>query len=173
MDMQMPEMGGLDATSAIRTKERSTGRRLPIVALTAHAMKGDRETCLAAGMDAYLAKPIRTAELISTMEQLAGVGPTEAPAPERDDRVFNPDDVLARVEGDHDLLAELVEIFRAEWPERLSDVRRALAAGDARALERAAHGRAPRPRPPPRSNVPGGRARSNTPPPTSRPSIGN
>ena len=69
MDLQMPEMGGLEATQAIRAREAATGRTLPIVALTAHAMQGDRERCLEAGMDGYLSKPIDVDELLATVER--------------------------------------------------------------------------------------------------------
>jgi signal transduction histidine kinase/CheY-like chemotaxis protein len=72
MDVQMPEMDGLEATAAIRKRERSTGRHTPIVAMTAHALKGDEERCLSAGMDAYISKPIRTIELFTTIERLLG-----------------------------------------------------------------------------------------------------
>jgi CheY-like chemotaxis protein len=68
MDVQMPEMDGLEATAAIREKEKSTGAHQAIVALTAHAMKGDREKCMAAGMDGYLTKPIRPNELDQLLE---------------------------------------------------------------------------------------------------------
>ena len=67
MDIQMPEMNGLEATAAIRDAERDSGRRLPIIAMTAHAMAGDRERCLAAGMDGYVAKPIRIADMFATI----------------------------------------------------------------------------------------------------------
>ncbi len=70
MDVQMPEMDGLAATAAIRESEKGTNRHIPIVAMTAHAMKGDREMCLAAGMDAYVAKPIRAQELFAIIETL-------------------------------------------------------------------------------------------------------
>jgi CheY-like chemotaxis protein/anti-sigma regulatory factor (Ser/Thr protein kinase) len=73
MDVQMPEMDGFEATSAIRVREQRTGRHLPIIAMTAHAMRGDQERCLAAGMDGYIPKPIRVQELIALLERFSGV----------------------------------------------------------------------------------------------------
>ena len=75
MDVQMPEMGGLEATAAIRETERHTGRHIPIVALTARAMAGDREQCLAVGMDGYVSKPVKADELFSTMEAMIAKHP--------------------------------------------------------------------------------------------------
>ena len=72
MDVQMPEMDGFEATAIIRARERDTGKRLPIIAMTAHAMKGDRERCLAAGMDSYIAKPITAPGLIEILENFSG-----------------------------------------------------------------------------------------------------
>src|SRR6202011_264927 len=70
MDVQMPEMDGFEATARIRPREQGTGRHIPIVAMTAHAMKGDRERCLEAGMDGYVSKPIQARELLRAIEQL-------------------------------------------------------------------------------------------------------
>jgi two-component system sensor histidine kinase/response regulator len=137
MDVQMPEMDGFEATAAIRRRERETGLHLPIVALTAHALKGDREACLAAGMDAYMAKPIRALELLEVIEKLTATAPGSAAA--AFEGSFDREEVLARVEGDLALLTELVELFRVESPRMLSELRRNVAANDAQGLERAAH----------------------------------
>ncbi|HEV3140791.1 MAG TPA: response regulator, partial [Vicinamibacterales bacterium] len=105
MDVQMPEMGGFEATAAIRAAEQRTGGRLPIVAMTAHAMKGDRERCLAAGMDEYLTKPLDSKHLCETVERMAGTRTATPPA--ADERLVDlsaiPDPVLARVGGDREL----------------------------------------------------------------------
>jgi CheY-like chemotaxis protein len=71
MDLQMPEMDGFEATAAIRAQERGTGARIPIVALTAHAMEGDRQRCLDADMDGYVSKPIDATELFSVIDQVS------------------------------------------------------------------------------------------------------
>ena len=73
MDVQMPEMTGLEAARAIRRAERGSGRHIPILAMTAHAMKGDRERCLASGMDGYVSKPIRSRELLDALQGLISV----------------------------------------------------------------------------------------------------
>jgi CheY-like chemotaxis protein len=70
MDVQMPEMDGFEATGIIRAREKPSGARLPIIAMTAHAMKGDEERCLAAGMDGYVSKPIQVERLFATIESL-------------------------------------------------------------------------------------------------------
>jgi CheY-like chemotaxis protein len=71
MDVQMPQMNGYEATAAIRERERAVGGHIPIIAMTAHAMKGDRERCLEAGMDSYVSKPIKTKDLFDAIDELA------------------------------------------------------------------------------------------------------
>jgi two-component system sensor histidine kinase/response regulator len=77
MDVQMPEMDGLEAAATIRKKEKATGAHIPIVAMTAHAMKGDQERCFEAGMDAYISKPIQPQQLFETLERLVPIGPAQ------------------------------------------------------------------------------------------------
>jgi PAS domain S-box-containing protein len=141
MDVQMPEMGGLEATAEIRRREGATGSHVPIVAMTAHAMKGDRERCLEAGMDAYLSKPIQTRELGRVLGELfpgsveVDSVEIEPPASRGPDRVT----LLKRFEGEEDLLREVVPVFLESYPPLLAEVRAAVEAGDGRRLRFAAH----------------------------------
>jgi CheY-like chemotaxis protein len=142
MDLQMPEMGGLEATRVIREREAAgNGERVPIVALTAHALPGDRERCLAAGMDAYLSKPIDSEQLIAVVEERAGAAAprhagTDAPS---SDEVFDEQAALAHAGGDRALRAEVVSLFRADCPARVDALARALAAREGEAARMTAH----------------------------------
>jgi CheY-like chemotaxis protein len=153
MDVQMPEMDGLQATSAIRIQEEGTGTHLPIIAITAHAMKGDDDRCRAAGMDGYVTKPLRAAELFREMDRcLAAFGsppplflpppaddrpPLEQPGTEGDalDRAA----LMERVDGDMELLAELVQLFSEDSTRQIDELRRAIEKNDATAVARSAH----------------------------------
>lgn len=142
MDVQMPEMDGLEATGIIREREKKTARRTPIVAMTAHAMKGDREKCLEAGMDGYVAKPVRARELHAAiaeffateafceperMESLDGSGSVDWSAANR------------TVQGNRDLLREVVRAFVSECPTLLDRLESAFDADEADAARRIAH----------------------------------
>jgi two-component system, sensor histidine kinase and response regulator len=147
MDVQMPELDGFATTAAIRQREESTSTHVPIVALTAHALKGDRERCLAAGMDAYLTKPLQARPLFEVIQQLIPTAivsreeapPNEPEEPARGATVLNREWLLARVQGDHELLQEVIELFFRETPAMQDAIREAIARGDGMALERAAH----------------------------------
>ncbi|MGH9313445.1 MAG: response regulator [Vicinamibacterales bacterium] len=141
MDVQMPEMGGFEAATAIREKERRSGGHVPILALTAHTMKGDRERCLAAGMDGYLPKPIDVDLLVATVEKLGAPAPNTAPEPEAaaSDELFDERAALARVGGDRQLLKQVVGLFRADYPKTLRRIEAALRRGDGERLRTAAH----------------------------------
>jgi PAS domain S-box-containing protein len=140
MDVQMPEMGGFEATAAIRAAEKGTGRHLPIIAMTAHALKGDRERCLAAGMDDYLAKPLRAAQLeevICRVVSRGARGQTPGARPAAVPPVAAA--ALESLAGDVELLKDVVDAFLEHSPRLLADVGEAIRRGDARALERSAH----------------------------------
>jgi CheY-like chemotaxis protein/HPt (histidine-containing phosphotransfer) domain-containing protein len=143
MDVQMPEMDGIEATARIRAKEKGTGRHIPIIALTAHAMKGDREFCMNAGMDGYVSKPLKTEDLLAAMEQLFGSRPEtgeDAPRPEStEENVYDREQALASVEGDLELLKEVVTIFLEEYPKTIKDIRDAIDGTDSHRLNRSAH----------------------------------
>jgi PAS domain S-box-containing protein len=142
MDVQMPGMEGLEATDAIRRKEHTTGSHVPIIALTAHAMKGDRERCLAAGMDDYIAKPVREMALRSVIDRVMGRLPVRSEmATPRDnaEAVFDRAAALARAGGNVKLLGELARLFLGDCAKLLSAVHEAVVGQDARALERAVH----------------------------------
>jgi CheY-like chemotaxis protein/HPt (histidine-containing phosphotransfer) domain-containing protein len=146
MDVQMPEMGGLEATARIRERENATGGHIPIVAMTAHALKGDRERCLEAGMDAYVAKPVQSRTLFEAIESVLpaeAVSDTEMPTPadeaEAEAGVFDREAALATIDGDLELFGELVTLLMSESAELLDQIRDAFTRRDAKALERAAH----------------------------------
>jgi PAS domain S-box-containing protein len=126
MDLEMPEMGGLEATRRIRDKEARTGGHLPIVALTAHALAGDRARCLAAGMDGYVAKPIRQPTLFTA---IADALPDESPK-KRTRRRVQP------ATGEH---AELINMFIETSRQELSDIKAALTRGDRKSVWVLAH----------------------------------
>ncbi len=142
MDVQMPRMDGFEALAAIRVRESVSGGHVPVVALTAHAMKGDRERCLAAGFDGYLSKPIQVSALRELLLGRDVSVPSDRPAAAED-----PDDVqefdrtaaLASVGGDASLLAEIIEIFLDDYPRRMAQAREAIDRGDFVMLRRVAH----------------------------------
>ncbi len=151
MDIQMPEMDGLTATRKIRESERATQLHVPIVAMTAHAMKGDRERCIEAGMDGYVSKPISSeevAEAIAGISRLQGqdlpvssleMRGTDATPPAAPRIVWNLGETLERLGGDETLFHEVIEIFLDDVPKHMASLERAIATGNSEAVEGAAH----------------------------------
>jgi signal transduction histidine kinase/AmiR/NasT family two-component response regulator len=142
MDVQMPELNGLEATEVIRGREKTEGIHTPIIALTAYAMKEDRERCIAAGMEAYLSKPINADELLQMIDELVSASPiTEVKgrgaAPLEDKVDFAA--LICRAGGDIELARELIEIFVDDCPKLLTRLREAIERNDSGALELAAH----------------------------------
>jgi signal transduction histidine kinase/DNA-binding NarL/FixJ family response regulator len=148
MDVQMPVMDGLQATAILRQQEQSSRRRVPVIALTAHAMQGDRERCLAAGMDGYVTKPVSAASLARAIAELFGrpteVSPTEEPGVTPKEQaaetaVLDAPALLRRLGGNRALLAQVVQLFRADCSKRMSEVSTAVAGLDWPRLRQEAH----------------------------------
>ncbi len=152
MDVQMPEMDGLEATAAIRAAEEKSGRHLPIIAMTAHAMKGDRERCLDAGMDDYVSKPIQQAALLAALDSIVPRVPfdpgmesasvqeesiPDSPAPPG--QVFDHQTALDRMSGDESVLSEVIGLYLADAPGQVDSIRRAIEQNDPAALASVAH----------------------------------
>ena len=151
MDVQMPEMDGLEATEVIRARERDTEIHVPIVAMTAHAMQGDRQRCLDVGMDEYVAKPIRAHQLFQTIANVLGLSSKPLPAPDlpsgkgpapptvEADRLWDLDVALESVKGDRDLLRIVMETYLEEAPRLVTDMHQAIEREESSQLNMAAH----------------------------------
>jgi CheY-like chemotaxis protein/HPt (histidine-containing phosphotransfer) domain-containing protein len=157
MDVQMPEMDGFEATAAIRQLESASGgsgRHTPIVAMTAHAMKGDRERCLDSGMDGYVAKPIRQQEISAVLRQVLSGSPMSSPLPSEPSadqtdsetaktvpptRQLNWKKALRTVGDDHELLCEVLESFLEEGPDLQARLQAAAATSDWLAVAKISH----------------------------------
>jgi len=148
MDVQMPEMDGFEATAAIRKQETSSGKHLPIIAMTAYATEDDHRKCLEAGMDAYISKPISSRALEDAIDRLcldSGAAPPLAstvsvPAPHLSaEPAFDLASALARCNGDEALLERIIKIFLASIPGTIADIGKAITDGDCPAIARALH----------------------------------
>jgi two-component system sensor histidine kinase/response regulator len=154
MDIQMPEMDGHDATRVIRDVEAGTGQHIPIIAMTAHALKGDEEKCLAVGMDSYISKPIRAPLLYDKLADICDLPPADgsspadpSPAPPAeeafedpsDDDVVDWDAALDVVGGDRELLGEILEAVVEEFPQQFALLEKSIAEQDSGTARRAAH----------------------------------
>ena len=145
MDIQMPDVDGFAVTAAIRQEEQKTGGHLPIIALTAHAMTGDEDKCLAAGMDAYLAKPLRPKELVTMVESMGKASTDETNAREKqvaesnEPLPFSFAVALDSLDNEEDLLAQQMQFFVNDGPKLIEQIRTAIADQDHRGLEVPAH----------------------------------
>jgi CheY-like chemotaxis protein/HPt (histidine-containing phosphotransfer) domain-containing protein len=145
MDVQMPEMDGLTATSRIRELEKQTGRHVPIIAMTAHAMRGDRERCLDAGMDDYVRKPISPPALLETIHRVVPVNETNpatagaADPPTPMDPQAELEALLDAFNNDVNLFEDVADMFIGDYPSMVVRIRDAIAVKDSAALGRTAH----------------------------------
>ena len=142
IDVEMPEMGGIETMALIRKKESATGAHLPIIAMTAHAVKGDQERCLAAGADAYVSKPVSPQQLRDGIEGLTSSASRVRQTPPAANPTRDAPDLgraLERVEGDADLLRSMAALFLRGCPQQLAKIREAVSHRDARSLMYLAH----------------------------------
>ena len=142
MDVQMPEMDGFEATASIRAHEETSGSHIPIIAMTAHAMKGDRERCLEAGMDAYVPKPISANKLHETIHTLLADSLQVDAVEKRQEgssTLPGPEALLRAFDNDQELLKTSIELFVSEYPQMLKDLMDAVQTHDSKKLERKAH----------------------------------
>ena len=142
MDIQMPVMDGFETTAMIRNREKQTGVHIPIIAMTAHAMKGDRERCLEAGMDGYIAKPIRAKDLYKTIETTAAKVSRSRQRKKSildESKALDRDKILEQTGGSAETLREIVELFAIESDKLMKRIREAITSGDASELQRVAH----------------------------------
>jgi len=145
MDIQMPVMGGVEATQKIRDAERQFGGHIPIIAMTAHAMTGDAEKYLSIGMDGYVSKPVRAGFLRAEINRFARPALAEDPRPTQkgEKNMSNPiidfAELLARVENDRELMRDLLLIFKEEFPRHLQALRLAVDSSDAEKVAAEAH----------------------------------
>ena len=145
MDVQMPELDGLEATIAIREMEKPSGRHTPIIAMTAAAMKGDREKCLQVGMDGYISKPIDPEQLTSTLQQISPAesgAPADVAAPAtsaESDGVIDLEFAQTRIPGGAQGVKEVAQLLIDECPKMIHEIREGLANQDANQVRRGAH----------------------------------
>jgi CheY-like chemotaxis protein len=140
MDIQMPEMDGFQTTAAIRNLEQSAGSHTPIIAMTAHAMKGYRERCLAAGMDGYVSKPVHGKALFESIRSLTEYKTAVTPpAPRTENAVFDRSALLDRLDGDTNVVRDVVRVFKEQSPNQIAQLRLALDINDCMSVANSAH----------------------------------
>ena len=141
MDVQMPEMDGYEATQAIRKNEKATGAHTRIVAMTAHSMKGDRERCLAAGMDGYISKPVKIAALLEILKNVSRPPSADKPRSEAPSKSISINDaaIMAWIGGDQTLFKRMTELFLHDSSETLRALRAAISEGNCKKVEYLAH----------------------------------
>ena len=142
MDVQMPEMDGFEAATAIRESEKQTGGHIPIIAMTAHAMKGDRKRCIEAGMDEYISKPISSDVLRKTIQTLVPEATQESPVLGKvEDTLmsFDKEELLDAFDHDWSFFKEAVDMFVSDYPSMVDTIRETLKTKDATTLKLTAH----------------------------------